>query len=626
MLRKRWRVRDTLKYEWLIPGQVEEEEETDGGGGRTDGRNYATCGDSWARFDPERFCQIIGGRNVLVVGDSSNMDLADSIWRNARMGAKDPAARVIREKATPYCQRLRKASKKPLQSRCWTVNLCSDLDSSYTAEDHNGSDGSVPGSDNHGEETNGPDSTSSLSQKGQKGGRGKREEEAGVNQERAAQADLQQRQQREEEGRERAIAASREGEGLRKMALRAVKGRSQEQPGGGGRQDLREEQQEVQQGRQQQQPARHGKQQQQLLLQQEDHTGRVTKARGRSEGREEEAGRKDGETGENTGKERLRERRRGGSRSEEREDEAGGRVGETMENAGKERLRERGRSSSRSRGDGDEDGIEGRDDERRVSDRSGRSKRKGSGAGAIGVEVNLGAKERGFSMGSASKVFRAEERAGGKSKSKGRMSGQRSLLSNGEEGEEVKRGEPIVAKPFQMHFIQDDSLSVNYSTTGAGAGNEWIVSKKFSESWMGEIAAQGVSIVVMNRGGHSIPGEQFERQMRSTLLALRQTYPDLLILFISSPAAHTNCWEHWAPVKEVTKSTLADGEKGDGREVQNGIAKGLVEMVGGVFVDLDYMTALRPDGHVGRDCTRNCQPGPVDTWSQVLYNMLLDLL
>ncbi|CAI5508616.1 unnamed protein product [Closterium sp. Naga37s-1] len=550
MLRKRWRVRDTLKYEWLIPGQVEEEEEADGGGGRTDGRNYATCGDSWARFDPERFCQIIGGRNVL---------------------------------------------------------------------DHNGSDGSVRGSDSHGKETNGPDLTSSLSQKGRKGGGGEREEVEDANQERAAQADLQQRQQREEEGREGAIAAGREGEGLRKMALRAVKGRSEDQPGGGGRQDLREEQQEVQQGRQQQQPARHGKL--------EDHTGRVTKVRGRSEGREEEAGRRNGETGENTGKERLRERRRGSSRSEERDDEAGGRVGETMENAGKERLRERGRSSSRSRGDGDEDGIEGRDDERWVSDRSGRSKRKGSGARAIGVEVNLGAKERGFSMGSASKVFRAEERAGGKSQSKGRMSGQRSLLSNGEEGEEVKRGEPIVAKPFQMHFIQDDILSVNYSTTGAGAGNEWIANKRFTDLWMGEIAAQGVSIVVLNRGAHSIPDEQFERQMRSTLLALRQTYPDLLILFISSPAAHTNCWEHWAPVQEVIKSQLVGGEIGDGgREVQNGIAKGLVEMVGGVFVDVGYMSALRPDGHVGKDCTRYCQPGPVDTWTQVLYNMLLDLL
>ncbi|CAI5971665.1 unnamed protein product [Closterium sp. NIES-65] len=514
MLRKRWRVRDTLKYEWLIPGQVEEEEEADGGGGRTDGRNYATC-------------------------------------------------------------------------------------------------------DSHGKETNGPDLTSSLSQKGRKGGGGEREEVEDANQERAAQADLQQRQQREEEQREGAIAAGREGEGLRKMALRAVKGRSEDQPGGGGRQDLREEQQEVQQGRQQQQPARHGKL--------EDHTGRVTKARGRSEGREEEAGRRNGEAGENTGKERLRERRRGSSRSEEREDEAGGRVGETMENAGKERLRERGRSSSRSRGDGDEDRIEGRDDERRVSDRSGRSKRKGSGAGSIGVEVNLGAKERGFSMGSATKVFRAEERAGGKSKSKGRKSDQRSLLSNGEEGEEVKRGEPIVAKPFQMHFIQDDSLSVNYST-GAGAGNEWISNKRFTDSWMGEIAAQGVSIVVLNRGDHSIPDEQFERQMRSTLLALRQTYPDLLILSISSPAAHTNCWEHWAPVQEVIKSQLVGGESGDGREVQNGIAKGLVEMVGGVFVDVGYMSALRPDGHVGRDCTRYCQPGPVDTWTQVLYNMLLDLL
>ncbi|CAI5464127.1 unnamed protein product [Closterium sp. Yama58-4] len=285
---------------------------------------------------------------------------------------------------------------------------------------------------------------------------------------------------------------------------------------------------------------------------------------------------------------------------------------------GKERLRETGRSSSRGRGDGDEDENEGRG-ERQVGDRSGGSRGRGSGAGAIGLEVKVGAKHRGSSTGSASKVFGAEEWAGGQV----RMSGQRSLLSNAEEGEEGQ-SKRITARPCQLHFIQDDSLSVNYSTTGAG--NEWIANQGLTESWMGEIAAQGVSVVVLNRGTHSIPDEQFERQMRSTLLALRQTYPDLLILFIISPAAHTKCWEHWKPVKEVVKSTLADGGNGDGREVQNGIAKRVVEMVGGVYVDVDYMTALRPDGHVGRDCTRYCQPGPVDTWSQVLYNMLLDLL
>ncbi|CAI5528563.1 unnamed protein product [Closterium sp. Naga37s-1] len=234
------------------------------------------------------------------------------------------------------------------------------------------------------------DSISSLSQKGRKGGGGKREEEEeGANEVRAASADLQRG-----EGRERATASSREGEGLRKNAL---------QPERGGQQQELTGRQQVQE-RKEQQPARQGKQQQQLLLQvqQEDHTGRVTKAGGRSEGREEEAGRRDGET---------------------------------VENTGMDRLRERGRSSSRSRVDGDEDGIEGRDDERRVSDRSGRSRRKGSGAGAIGVEVKMAAKQRGSSVGSASEVFGAEELAG--AKFKGRKGGQRSLLSSGEEASHI---------------------------------------------------------------------------------------------------------------------------------------------------------------------------------------------
>jgi len=61
-----------------------------------------------------------------------------------------------------------------------------------------------------------------------------------------------------------------------------------------------------------------------------------------------------------------------------------------------------------------------------------------------------------------------------------------------------------------------------------------------------------------------------------------------------------------------------------------------VERYGGVFLDVDGMTALRGDGHRGRlssaaggeeiaDCLHYCAPGPVDEWTRLLYNALIRL-
>jgi len=44
-----------------------------------------------------------------------------------------------------------------------------------------------------------------------------------------------------------------------------------------------------------------------------------------------------------------------------------------------------------------------------------------------------------------------------------------------------------------------------------------------------------------------------------------------------------------------------------------------------VFMDVEYQTSLRPDGHFGwmegkYDCLHYCAPGPMDTWVQMLFN------
>ncbi|CAI5494697.1 unnamed protein product [Closterium sp. Naga37s-1] len=157
--------------------------------------------------------------------------------------------------------------------------------------------------------------------------------------------------------------------------------------------------------------------------------------------------------------------------------------------------------------------------------------------------------------------------------------------------------------------------------------NDFLLDKSFDESWMDEIAAQNVSMVVMNRGAHYISDDRFERQLQSTLLALRQAHPELLIIARNTPAGHPGCWLHRKPLSQKLLELPHDDWHWDGFAAQNGIVRRLVEGVGGVYMDVNASTVWRPDGHVGRwDCLHYCHPGPVDTWVQLLFNLLLGLL
>ncbi|CAI5524884.1 unnamed protein product, partial [Closterium sp. Naga37s-1] len=65
---------------------------------------------------------------------------------------------------------------------------------------------------------------------------------------------------------------------------------------------------------------------------------------------------------------------------------------------------------------------------------------------------------------------------------------------------------------------------------------------------------------------------------------------------------------------------------------QNEMVREIVEDAGGLFMDVDPMMALRPDGHRGVvakdkvDCLHYCLPGPEDTWSEFLYNIIQRLV
>lgn len=105
---------------------------------------------------------------------------------------------------------------------------------------------------------------------------------------------------------------------------------------------------------------------------------------------------------------------------------------------------------------------------------------------------------------------------------------------------------------------------------------------------------------------------------------------------VSFVAGHVRCvndstLEH----KEQDFNTMEWGDHWTDMEGQNYMAREVIESFGAVYMDVATMTNFRADGHMGTrdrgkesesDCVHYCEPGPIDTWVQVLYNILLRIL
>lgn len=136
------------------------------------------------------------------------------------------------------------------------------------------------------------------------------------------------------------------------------------------------------------------------------------------------------------------------------------------------------------------------------------------------------------------------------------------------------------------------------------------------------------SLLILNRGAHFAPSPFILRELKATFRFLRFMYPNKLIIFRNTVPGHQNCSAYSEPLtkqQELRDGTMYSWSKF--RE-QNQLAKNLAELFGIVYMDVDAQTQFRADGHFGRnkkgteDCLHYCMPGPIDTWVQLLYNML----
>ncbi|KAI8340623.1 hypothetical protein BC941DRAFT_417723 [Chlamydoabsidia padenii] len=177
----------------------------------------------------------------------------------------------------------------------------------------------------------------------------------------------------------------------------------------------------------------------------------------------------------------------------------------------------------------------------------------------------------------------------------------------------------------RLRYLRNDILADNRqhdNNNGSPSGS--IVTWPFVASNI----LKAYPIIILNRSPIVEDDDTFITSLIHTMAYIRRTAPDILIIYRSSGIGHPHCDDADGPLTKPLK----DGERKRlpfgwaELERRNAIARVIVEEAGGVFVDLAALSDTRPDGHVGgHDCLRYCIPGPLDTWMDILYQVLASL-
>ncbi|RUO96274.1 hypothetical protein BC936DRAFT_142286 [Jimgerdemannia flammicorona] len=178
-------------------------------------------------------------------------------------------------------------------------------------------------------------------------------------------------------------------------------------------------------------------------------------------------------------------------------------------------------------------------------------------------------------------------------------------------------------KDARVRYLRNDILSTVRRNPELADGHPDV--RTVQLPWITHNMLAYYPIAILNRSPSPLSDTDFAAQLIDTVRAIRQDYPQTLLLYRNTPVGHPGCN---APdlvplVHQPTESELQDlpYHWGEAKR-QNAIAKEIIEAAGGVYIDVATMTNMRPDGHIGgQDCLRYCIPGPLDAWMLVLYNV-----
>ncbi|KAF9577278.1 hypothetical protein BGW38_007625, partial [Lunasporangiospora selenospora] len=206
--------------------------------------------------------------------------------------------------------------------------------------------------------------------------------------------------------------------------------------------------------------------------------------------------------------------------------------------------------------------------------------------------------------------------------------------------------------PAQLKYARNDVLSVPSAFNPED--DEYPNAMTVEQPWASSELLKRYKIVFLNKGLFWQTDDEFLTELVFTMKYMWKFYPDNLVIYRATHPVSSECLkmknEHedeaiaskdgltsvvpgtilQRPLTEtprresdnqgrkpVYRPTLADIQR------QNKLARAVIESAGGIFLDTEAMFGMRPDGRLGNgDCSRFCAPGPLDAYTDLLYNTL----
>ncbi|CAI7845026.1 unnamed protein product [Closterium sp. NIES-53] len=313
-------------------------------------------------------------------------------------------------------------------------------------------------------------------------------------------------------------------------------------------------------------------------------------------------------------------------------DEEGGSAISIAAVRGKERRRRGRRQGGASRGRvllWESDGSEEEDEEEGAEGAEGG---RGGGGGGVGGRVpqgssNLGEEGNeedeegeGSGGGSSNGWSSGGASAGGGGSGSNLQLGSRSGSGSGlGSGRGVARDGEASSAGFNLRVVLNPFLTPD---TGRPT--------RYNTRWLRRLRRWRTDILILSRTALFNDKDLMLQEVRDTLEAVRELYPDMLVIWRNSPAGHPSCHRFTRPLKRRPKPLQLKGQLPATwtRHAEMNVAvRSLLKEYGVVYLDVDSATSLRPDGHHRRmdgtvDCRHYCMPGPLDHWVSLLYNLL----
>jgi hypothetical protein len=184
-----------------------------------------------------------------------------------------------------------------------------------------------------------------------------------------------------------------------------------------------------------------------------------------------------------------------------------------------------------------------------------------------------------------------------------------------------KTGEVVCHGQVRVDFIRNDWLTVTDKIKIVENEHE-----RHEFPWVPLLREKGneYSILILNRGAHYVSDEDLLRDLNETLTYITTNFPHLGILWRNTPQGDHGWKSHFfsPPLKEPLKCSPNTKFYYDLFEGQNEVVKQWLEKYFPQIIYFDVYTSMAMRRDARFDHIHPCVPGPVDTWSKFIYNIL----